>query len=54
MVLNQFLYMRDQDEIYGRSRLKASACCRAPVFSSAASAAVPRQDTGLGQIPGLP
>lgn len=45
--LNQFLYMKDQDEIYGRSRLKMSACCRAPV-SSAASAAVPRQDTGLG------
>lgn len=52
--LNQFLYMRDQEETYGRNRLKTSAYCRAPAFSSDTSAAIPREDTGLGWTLGLP
>lgn len=52
--LNHFLSMRDQDETYGRSRLKTSAYSRAPAFSSGGSAALPKQDTGLGQTLGLP
>lgn len=52
--LNQFLYMSDQDETFGRNRLKTSACCRVPAFSSDIAAAVPRQDMGLGWTLHLP